>query len=182
MTTRHSDAPIATPEAQGSLKASACLFRVAMLSCGALCHLQYLLSPGAGLPGRCLALDGTAGHVDIRLRTAIQPQVEHLLPSQPRTPQLTSRNCLTDCHQRLGTPQLQACTIWRQGDGFKLGAEITVLQTAGSDAGACAKGDSLRPQQRTAAGGSAGLPGAARRPGQQQQYRAAQFCLRPGQE
>lgn len=36
--------------------------------------LQYVLSP-SGLPGQCLALNGTSGHVDIRLRTAITPQV-----------------------------------------------------------------------------------------------------------
>ena len=35
--------------------------------------LQYLLTPGGPIPGECLALNGSKGYVDIKLRNAIVP-------------------------------------------------------------------------------------------------------------
>lgn len=35
--------------------------------------LQYLLMPGGPVPGECLALNGSQGYVDIKLRSAIVP-------------------------------------------------------------------------------------------------------------
>jgi hypothetical protein len=35
--------------------------------------LQYLLTPGGPIPGECLALNGSKGYVDVKLRNAIVP-------------------------------------------------------------------------------------------------------------
>ncbi len=35
--------------------------------------LQYLLTPGGPIPGECLALNGSKGYVDIKLRETIVP-------------------------------------------------------------------------------------------------------------